>query len=79
MLFKELLKISETVRKTPVLHLFLNKDRLKLHAATRHSEKVGPRTWGETQNPGPCGGTLGWDPRVGSWDRTLAWDPVLGS
>ena len=26
---------------------------------------MGPRPWIATQEPGPCGGTLGWDPKVG--------------
>ena len=49
---------------------------------------MGPRRWGGTQDPGPCGGTMGWDfgvgpwggtlgrhPGVGPWGRTLWWDP----
>ena len=41
----------------------------------RHTRKVRPRPWDVTQNPGPCGGTLGWDLGVGPWSGTMGWDP----
>ena len=41
----------------------------------RHTGKVGPRPWDVTQDPGPCGETLGWDPWVGPWAGAMGWDP----
>ena len=29
-------------------------------------------------DPGPWGGTLRWDFRVGSWDGPLGWDSLVG-
>ena len=43
-----------------------------------HSGIVGPRPWGGSQDPGPCGGNLGWDPRVEPWGGTVRWDPIAG-
>ena len=45
----------------------------------RHTGKVGPRPWGDvTQDPGPCGGTLGWDLGVEPWGGTMSWDAGVG-
>ena len=51
-------------------HLYNLKNVKNTHGAVlllvklRHTRKVEVRPWGGTQDPGPWGGTLSWDPRV---------------
>ena len=44
----------------------------------KHTGKVRPRPWDVTQDPGPCGETLGWDLRTGPWGGTMDWDTGVG-
>ena len=43
----------------------------------RDTGKVGPRPWSGTQDPGPWGRTMWWNPRVGPWVGNLGWDPEV--
>ena len=43
-----------------------------------HTGKVGLRLCGETEDPGPCGETMEWDPKVGPWGGTLGWNHGFG-
>ena len=44
----------------------------------RHTGKGVPRPWGESQDPKPYGGTMGWDPGAGPLVGTIGWDPGVG-
>ena len=58
-------------QKTPEPESLVNK-------VAGHTGKEGLKSRGGTQDPGRCGGTLGWDPRVRPLGEALGCGPRVG-